>query len=55
MDILIVVASVGALIAFEYGRKANDPALKADAHGTAAGLIAIAAVLAVLNLFLCNA
>lgn len=55
MDILIVVASVGALISFEYGRKANDPALKADAHGTAAGLIAMAAVLSVLNLFLCNA
>ena len=52
MEILIVTASVGALIAFEYGRKANDPVLRDDANGTAAGLIAIAAVLSMLNLFL---
>lgn len=51
MDVLIVVANVGALIAYEYGRKANDPVLQADAQGTAVGLVAIGAVLAVLNLF----
>lgn len=54
MDILITVSTVGALIAFGYGHKATDDGLKADAYGTGAGLVAIAAVLSVLNLFLCN-
>lgn len=52
MDILIFVASVGALIAFGYGHRATDDGLKADAYGTGVGMVAITAMLALLNLFL---
>lgn len=52
MDILIFTASVGALIAFGYGHKADDAGVKADAYGTGAGLVVITACLSLLNLFL---